>query len=421
MTTKSGSSSLCNNNNNGPPVTDLLYMTYEGNFWTECESRIVQVVVVPPLTETPAITNATTMSAKDTNQVCLVLDRTVMHAQGGGQPTDIGQLRVRQQQQQHRMLLPSSSIRRDSDHHHHHSTPEDPMIDATNVPNERDLHDANTSTTATTTTTTVIIDITKVELDRTTGIVKHYGTTTTTIPLPLTESNPDQTSFVPRIGDLVHVQVHREQRRLLSECHTAGHVVDAAMIQCGFYLKPSKGYHFLDSPYVEYHLHSSPGDNNNNDDNNSCTIHEKQDLSRLQLAFQQLLEQDIPTKIELLSKEQAQIRCQSQIPTVTNEMWWDMDQYTTSRSSSTSINDATVRIVTVAGYACPCGGTHVRSTGDLQQRRRSSSGQNDDNDKNDDTYTTWNITGIKCKPKGYVRIKYGRITSRKQSDCTKFY
>jgi Ser-tRNA(Ala) deacylase AlaX len=43
--------------------------------------------------------------------------------------------------------------------------------------------------------------------------------------------------------------------------------------------------------------------------------------------------------------------------------------------------------VTVAGWPCPCGGTHVKSTGNLKGRR-------------------WGITGLKCK-KGLVRVKYG--------------
>ena len=50
-------------------------------------------------------------------------------------------------------------------------------------------------------------------------------------------------------------------------------------------------------------------------------------------------------------------------------------------------NDHHVRIVTVAGWSCPCGGTHVRSTGVLKERG-------------------WSILGIKSK-KGVVRIKYG--------------
>ena len=50
----------------------------------------------------------------------------------------------------------------------------------------------------------------------------------------------------------VKVCVNPIKRQILSECHTAGHVVDAAMAKCDMLLPPTKGYHFLDGPYVEY-------------------------------------------------------------------------------------------------------------------------------------------------------------------------
>ncbi len=46
-----------------------------------------------------------------------------------------------------------------------------------------------------------------------------------------------------------------------------------------------------------------------------------------------------------------------------------------------------IRIVTVGGWPCPCGGTHVRSTGVLKERG-------------------WTILDLKCK-KGIVRVRYG--------------
>ena len=48
--------------------------------------------------------------------------------------------------------------------------------------------------------------------------------------------------------------------------------------------------------------------------------------------------------------------------------------------------DPEIRIVGVANYLCPCGGTHVRSTRDVKD---------------------WTVTGLKCK-KGVVRVKYGK-------------
>ena len=362
--------------------TNMLYMTYDGNFLTECRSTIVDVV---PMLSSPApsvinnepkkessdlIVNSSS-SSKNHHPVYIVLDRTVMHAQGGGQPTDIGQIQVI------RPTTPNINMENSNDE----------LVEEEND-NETNQTDVLSNPNDTSNTTSTTIEITKVELDRTTGIVKHYGTI-----LP-EETEINHSLIRGLIGNMVQVQVNAPQRQLLSECHTAGHVVDAAMIQCGFHFQPSKGYHFLDSPYVEYYYNNPQNhnsSNNNNNNNTVTTINEKQDLSKLQHAFQQLLQQDIPTKIELLSKEEAHLRCNAHM----DEPWFDMDLY----GGTTSLHDPTVRIVTVAGYACPCGGTHVRRTGELL--RTTSTAMSSDS-------WTWNITGIKCKPKGYVRIKYGR-------------
>ena len=123
------------------PPTDMLYMTYEGNWLTECQASVLQV------------------DEKDDGKVCVTLDRTVMHAQGGGQPTDKGELRVAD-------------------------------------------HDA-------------VLQVEKVTMDRTTGITTHAGKWTADQPYCL------------QVGQAVSVHVDQDTRRILSECHTAGHIVDS--------------------------------------------------------------------------------------------------------------------------------------------------------------------------------------------------
>jgi Ser-tRNA(Ala) deacylase AlaX len=100
-------------------------------------------------------------------------------------------------------------------------------------------------------------------------------------------------------------------------------------------------------------------------------------LTRLQVAFRELLEEDIATKIELLSVDDADAVCNRQAQN------FDMDIFQDPRTNQ-------IRVVTVAGFPCPCGGTHVRSTADLRERQ-------------------WGVTGIKAK-KGVVRVKYGQNT-----------
>jgi Ser-tRNA(Ala) deacylase AlaX len=108
--------------------TDMLYMTYEGNQLTECSATVLKV-------------------EKDGTAATVYLDRTVMHAQGGGQPTDKGTLS---------------------------------SVGAT-------------------------LEVSKIVLDRETGLATHTGTFT---------GEP----FQP--GDEVKVAIDKDLRRILSECHT---------------------------------------------------------------------------------------------------------------------------------------------------------------------------------------------------------
>ena len=256
--------------------TEMVYLTYEGNFQLKCDAKVLSCQFVNP-------------DDQKTVQVCL--DRTVMHAQGGGQPTDLGTLSI--------------------------------------VNGE----------------TKEAVQVEKVLLDRRTGIATHTGILKDGVQIS--------------VGDLVHVSVEKENRQILSECHTAGHVVDSAMARCGTVLPPLKAYHFLEGPYVEY----------------KGSIPEKERpalVEKLQESFQQIVNEDIDTKIQVLPKDEAEDICNR-----VAENYFNMSDF----------GDSEVRIVTVAGWPCPCGGTHVKSTGLLKDRK-------------------WGITGLRCR-KGVVRVKYG--------------
>lgn len=252
--------------NNTP--TELIHLTYDGNFELDCDAKVLCCRVI------------------EDGAVQVELDRTTMHPQGGGQPTDIGSITVGDEKN---------------------------------------------------------ISVTKVTLDRDTGIVTHEGTGESL-----------------EAGENVKVSVNAKQRRILSECHTAGHVVDSAMARCGQVMPASKGYHFLDAPYVEYVGSVLPEDR-------------PQLLKDLQQAFTDLVDEDIETKIETMSREDAEALCPN----------FDLNMFAKEGQP--------LRIVTVAGWHCPCGGTHVKSTGGLKERR-------------------WGITGLKCK-KSVVRVKYGYTSS----------
>ena len=119
----------------------------------------------------------------------IILDVTVLHPQGGGQPSDKGI-----------------------------------------IYNEK---------------ATALVD--RVICLREANVVKHIGVLDT-----VAGDHSTSTESLFPTGSKVNVKVDPERREILSECHTAGHVVDAAMSRCNKILPPTKGYHFLDGPYVEY-------------------------------------------------------------------------------------------------------------------------------------------------------------------------
>lgn len=185
-------------------------------------------------------------------------------------------------------------------------------------------------------------------MDKESGVITHHGVLSGKEPIPP----------LPATGSMVNVQVDEKNRRILSECHTAGHVIDAAMEGIGMKFPATKGYHFLDGPYVEYKGKLA------------SDINRDEFVKKLQEAFQELVDQDIRTDIELLSKEEAESKC--------NRL---------AQNYSFPETDESIRIVTIASLPCPCGGTHVSSTMDLKENK-------------------WNVIGIRNK-KGILRIRYG--------------
>jgi alanyl-tRNA synthetase len=87
----------------------------------------------------------------------------------------------------------------------------------------------------------------------------------------------------------------------------------------------------------------------------------------------ELVDEDVPTVIRTLPADEARSLCGERL----------------AKNFDPNVlrADALVRVVTVAGWHAPCGGTHVRSTGELRRRG-------------------WSVRGLRCK-KGAVRVRYG--------------
>merc|ERR1712098_709719 len=103
--------------------------------------------------------------------------------------------------------------------------------------------------------------------DHTGGVIHHYGTF---------EGEP----FTP--GDEVTLSIDAEKRILHAKLHTSGHLLDVAMVQCGYGHFPlGKGYHFPESSYDEYTGKIPPEDR-------------KDAMAKLQAAMDKLIKEDIP-------------------------------------------------------------------------------------------------------------------------------
>ena len=129
-------------------------------------------------------------------------------------------------------------------------------------------------------------------------------------------------------GETVGQQVEECQRKVNRINHSAGHLIDVAMLNCGFEFHPTKGYHFPDSPYVEYAGIIEP---------------EQREQARLQLQeeVEQLIGKGgVVNDFVVNDKVALKDHC-NYVP-----------DYVPS--------DKPIRVVQVAGVGCPCGGTHVK-------------------------------------------------------------
>lgn len=129
-------------------------------------------------------------------------------------------------------------------------------------------------------------------------------------------------------GNTVKLQIDIEKRLKNTKLHSAGHLLDAAVEKLGITeIKPVKGFHFPDGPYIEY----------------EGVLENPQDyISKVEKAVNQLIAENIELEKEELSNEEAGKR----------GIWAPPGK--------------SARIVNFKGYKfCGCGGTHVKSAGEI--------------------------------------------------------
>ena len=124
------------------------------------------------------------------------------------------------------------------------------------------------------------------------------------------------------------------QRLLHTRLHSAGHLIDAAVQLLDLPLKPIKGFHFKQGPYVEYHGEISA---------------EKRESTRLCLEqkINDLVAGEFESRIICAGRNEAMAFCGA-LPDYIGKAGQD------------------IRLVAlVPDIACPCGGTHVKNTKEI--------------------------------------------------------
>jgi Ser-tRNA(Ala) deacylase AlaX len=138
----------------------------------------------------------------------------------------------------------------------------------------------------------------------------------------------------------VVLRIDSSRRELNCKLHSAGHLIDACVSRLGLnpWLKPGKGYHFIDNPNVEYEIISTPS---------SPLPSLLMDMDALGAAvadaFEALVAEKIATSI-----------CFEERAAAAEILGEALEGY-----------PQVVRLVSVGGKACACGGTHVGNTEDL--------------------------------------------------------
>ena len=168
------------------PPTERLYLpSLEGNFIYTSTATLLKLTKTFPVDDAELPEAGATLLKVD-----MVFDKSPFHPQGGGQPTDLGQIRS-------------------------------------------------------TSTPSIVFTVDKVSFSFEDKVVTHHCSTTS---VDVATASP-----LPAPGAEFSLEVDEEHRKNMSAFHSAGHLVDSAIYSLGYGgLIPQKGYHFTDGPYVEY-------------------------------------------------------------------------------------------------------------------------------------------------------------------------
>jgi Ser-tRNA(Ala) deacylase AlaX len=135
------------------------------------------------------------------------------------------------------------------------------------------------------------------------------------------------------IGQKVTMHINQERRYFHSQLHSAGHLIDNAVVQLGLSWQAGKAYHFPEGPYIEYGGTFDP-----NQGEILC--------QQIEAAVNEMIREGFPTKAYWIER-----------PELNNHCLMPLNDFP---------HISPVRIVTVYGErGYPCGGTHVHDIKEL--------------------------------------------------------
>jgi Ser-tRNA(Ala) deacylase AlaX len=140
------------------------------------------------------------------------------------------------------------------------------------------------------------------------------------------------------LGERVQLEIDETQRRLFARLHSAGHLLDSAMerLNLSSELKPGKGYHFPNAPFVEY-------------------------VGILNSDEKSSLMEKLQTEIDILCEQQREME------TDVGMVEFDRIEQVLGEIPSYLPQGRAVRVVSIAGKACACGGTHVKRIAEIDR------------------------------------------------------
>ncbi|CAM9170821.1 unnamed protein product [Pylaiella littoralis] len=184
----------------------------------------------------------------------------------------------------------------------------------------------------------------------------------------------------PETGQPASLALDSAKRLRHAALHSAGHAVDRAVVEAvgtGVF-SPLKGYHFDDSPYVEYRGKLPEG------------LDKEAFIERLNGELDKVVTADVVTVTKIVDQVKSKAHDNGAAPSPEERAGEGGRGGGGGGGGGVDKYGAATRIVEVAGLSCPCGGTHVGSTRELEGVR---------------------ATKVKAK-KGALRVSYSLVSPR---------